>query len=388
MPPFARLPRRRRCARAVGILTHPPAPSWIGGATRRGAGGADDRAADTALASAGEGRGRLDLPVPAGELAIRPVIASSGGSSRTRAATLWHPTSLSHPRRAGLPDRQIHRASRSIGDRTIRGASAVGAASPAAPGSGFPNSLVSLRRRGERSGTRGARGPTDQGARTSARRRSTGGPRFRPELPRPTNRLAWPGMGTGIAGVDLHRRATPLLPEHAALVPTTSLGVVAKAAPTSRPPPSKTSALAVEDRRARGRRPAPPAPRPLAQRLVDTLPGAVQPPPADVPVRGRPGRRIVGQRPPPAAGPQHGEDGVHDLPPIVDGGKGGRRPRPPGPAPPATPTRNRTGRSGTAGGARGASARGGTMRLPCQSSTPFHTGPYSPTGVRRAPGAN
>src|SRR5262249_46782987 len=58
----------------------------------------------------------------------------------------------------------------------------------------------------------------------------------------------------------------------------------------------------------------------LPERVVDQLQGAVVPPLVEVPPDGGLGREVLGQESPLAAGPQHVEDGGHDIPQV-------RRPR-------------------------------------------------------------
>ena len=58
-------------------------------------------------------------------------------------------------------------------------------------------------------------------------------------------------------------------------------------------------------------------PRPPTRDPRDGLRRPVQPPPPELPVGRGPRRVLVGQRPPLAAGPQHVQGGVDEVPPVV-----------------------------------------------------------------------
>jgi len=78
-------------------------------------------------------------------------------------------------------------------------------------------------------------------------------------------------------------------------------------------------ALAVQDRGTRLRMPPVGLAQLFAQRVMDPLPSAIQPPVAIVGVDRAPGRKVMRQVAPLAARPQHVPERIHDLPPCVFG---------------------------------------------------------------------
>jgi hypothetical protein len=153
--------------------------------------------------------------------------------------------------------------------------------------------------------------------------------------------------------------------------------VPAVAAPAGGPHRLTVDPAGAGHRRQPGLQPALPA-----EFRVDLLPGAVEPPRPEVPVRGLPRREVVRQRPPRRPGLQVVEDGVAHLPQVgrrpAAVGRAGLRPGQEPPQPPPLLV-------GQVG--RGRFALPGRRRYPTRSTVSRYPVRQSPDARARRPGA-